>query len=246
LSKKYILGETKQQRKLRKKLDKNKSATISVAAPPVITSANYQKPAVNNTFNKVAFVLGNGNSRSEIDPLNLKRYGKIYGCNALYRTFSPDFLVAVDTKMIKEITTAGYHNANEVWTNPNRYTREIANLKLFNPNLGWSSGPSALTLASSHSYDIIYILGFDYVGSGKNNDLVNNVYAGTHNYKQLTEKSTYYGNWQRQTATCIKKHTKVKYIRVIDTSSSYVPEGLIGLSNLTHFTVEDFKNRFSI
>ena len=203
-------------------------------------------PAVDNSASKVAFVMGNGTSRADIDPNELKRYGKIYGCNALYRTFAPDFLVAVDTKMIREITAAGYHNNHAVWTNPNRYTRDIPNLNLFNPNLGWSSGPSALTLASLHHYDIIYILGFDYVGVGKNKELVNNVFAGTHNYKQVTEKATYYGNWQRQTATCIKKYTKVKYVRVIDAATSYVPESLIGLTNLTHFTVSDFKNRFKI
>lgn len=244
MSKKYIPGETKEQRKLRKRSEKDRAGTPS--APVETLPIQLEQGFVDNTTKKVAFVLGNGTSRADIDPTELKKYGKIYGCNALYRTFAPDYLIAVDTKMIKEITQAGYHNNHEVWTNPNRYTREISNLMLFNPNLGWSSGPSALNLASGHGYDTIYILGFDYVGIGNNNELVNNVYAGTQNYKQVNEKATYFGNWQRQTANCIKKYTKVKYIRVIDSQSSYVPESLIGLTNLTHFTVENFKNRFKL
>ena len=58
---------------------------------------------------KIAFVLGNGTSRKIINPVDLRPYGKIYGCNALFRTFAPDYLVAVDTKMVIEIQQAGYH-----------------------------------------------------------------------------------------------------------------------------------------
>jgi hypothetical protein len=50
-----------------------------------------------------SFVLGNGNSRLNIHPSQLQPFGKIYGCNALYREFEPDYLVAVDPKMIVEI-----------------------------------------------------------------------------------------------------------------------------------------------
>lgn len=241
MSKKYITGETKEQRKLRKRLEKTKQTPV-VESPPI----QLEKFQVDESTKKVAFVLGNGTSRADINPILLKRFGKIYGCNALYRTFAPDYLVAVDIKMIKEITATGYHLSNTVWTNPNRITREITNLNLFNPNLGWSSGPSALTLASKHGYDTIYILGFDYVGLGRKNELVNNMYAGTQNYKQINERATYFGNWQRQTATCIKRNPKIKYVRVVETQSSFVPDSLIGLENLTHFTVENFKNRFDI
>ena len=44
---------------------------------------------------KNLFIIGNGESRKyhELDHLNL--YGKIYGCNALYRDFTPDGLYLV-------------------------------------------------------------------------------------------------------------------------------------------------------
>ena len=38
----------------------------------------------NNVDHKTAFVLGNGTSRSKISPEEIQKYGKIYGCNALY------------------------------------------------------------------------------------------------------------------------------------------------------------------
>lgn len=245
--KKYFPGETKEQRRARKsqeKISKRKTVvktTVEKSLPmPVIIQNN--KVELKNT----AFVLGNGTSRSSIKPVDLKPYGNIYGCNALYREFAPDHLIAVDTKMIKEITSMGYHLQNRVWTNPNRYTKEIPNLNLFNPNLGWSSGPSALNLASEHNHETIYILGFDYEGIGKNKELVNNVYSGTVNYKNINDRATYFGNWTRQTATCIKKFSRIKYIRVVKDESSFIPDVLIGLPNLTHTTVEKFIKKFNL
>lgn len=224
--KNYVVGETKEERKLRKQQEKQlKDKTV---------------------VSSVAFVLGNGVSRKNIKVVDLKPYGKIYGCNALYREFAPDYLIAVDVKMIKEITDHGYHKSNEVWTNPNKFTRDIPGLNLFQPNLGWSSGPSALYLASKHSYKEIYILGFDYEGIGRNKELVNNLYTGTLNYKKESDRATYYGNWTRQTSTCIKSNSEIKYIRVVENENSFVPDVLVGLTNLTHITVENFRKKFNL
>lgn len=57
-----------------------------------------QKNSPHNN-NNVAFVLGNGTSRKNIDMRQLKNYGKVYACNAVYREFNPDYLIAVDAKM---------------------------------------------------------------------------------------------------------------------------------------------------
>jgi hypothetical protein len=194
----------------------------------------------------VSFVLGNGVSRQSVKLDKLKAHGKIYACNAVYREFSPDYLVAVDTKMIIEITDTGYHLNNEVWTNPNKLTKTNPNLHLFEPNRGWSSGPTALMLASKHAAKTIYILGFDYAGLGVDNSKVNNVFAGTKNYKNVNDRATYFGNWERQTMACIKEFPKTKYVRVIEHKESFVPDKLEGLANLTHITLEKFNNKFNI
>jgi len=61
------------------------------------------------------FCIGNGESRQSIDLLKLKNHGKIYGCNALYRDFTPDVLCAVDHGIIHEIYQSGYCQNNETW-----------------------------------------------------------------------------------------------------------------------------------
>jgi len=64
--------------------------------------------------NKV-FCIGNGESRQSFDLQKLRSIGKIYGCNALYRDFTPDVLVAVDHGISHEIYQSGYSKENEVW-----------------------------------------------------------------------------------------------------------------------------------
>ena len=61
------------------------------------------------------FCIGNGESRKSFDLQKLKSLGKIYGCNALYRDFTPDVLVAVDNGIMHEIYQSGYCQNNETW-----------------------------------------------------------------------------------------------------------------------------------
>ena len=160
-----------------------------------------------------SFVLGNGRSRLNINLQDLRRYGKIYGCNALYREFEPDYLIAVDPKMIMEIEKSGYQRTHEVWTNPNAKYRNFQGFRYFMPSLGWSSGPTALDLAAKHKPSEVYIFGFDYVGS---NGLLNNVYADTTNYRKSSDPATYHGNWEKQTEQVVKQNKSIRFYRVVE------------------------------
>jgi hypothetical protein len=192
----------------------------------------------------VAFVLGNGLSRKSINLQELKNKGTVYGCNALYREFVPDYLIAVDSKMVLEIAKSNYQNYNTVWTNPNKIYKNIPNLNFFQPSKGWSSGPTALWLASQNGHKEIYILGFDYTGVGNNNTLFNNIYASTFNYKDANENATYHGNWLRQTVQTITEHPTIRYRRVIQ-SDNFCPSELNRIRNVDNILVEDFLKIFA-
>jgi hypothetical protein len=180
-----------------------------------------------------SFVLGNGRSRLNLKINQLRRYGKIYGCNALYREFEPDYLIAVDPKMIVEINQSGYQLTHEVWTNPNSKYRSFKGFKFFNPSLGWSSGPTALNLAVQQGSTEIYIFGFDFQGL---NGLLNNVYADTPNYRKSSDVATYYGNWERQTEQVIRTTHRVKFYRVV-ADPFYKPDW--AYPNFKHMTYEE-------
>ena len=52
------------------------------------------------------FVLGNGPSRKNIDPSELR--GTVIGCNACYRDFTPDVICATDAGIMSDIIESGY------------------------------------------------------------------------------------------------------------------------------------------
>ena len=191
--------------------------------------------------NNIGFVLGNGRSRLYTDPKNFKEHGIIYGCNALYREFEPDHLIAVDVKMVNEIVASGYNKTHSVWTNPNKGVSTKFNLNFFNPHKGWSSGPTALWYASTQGHNEIYILGFDYQGvEGK----FNNVYSDTYNYKKSSDVATYHGNWLSQTEKVIKEFRQIRYYRVI-ADGAFIPDQLgTQHQNLKHINYHEFNIKF--
>lgn len=234
----HLIREQRRLEKSRKKIEN--PIAIQIGQVRHSNRTHSQLPPNND---KIAFIVGNGNSRKNINLENLKPHGTIYGCNALYREFDPDFLIAVDTKMVLELNKNKVQHKLNVWTNPNRAYHKFTGFNYFNPSKGWSSGPTALWKASDDGFNKIYILGFDYEGSGTNKELVNNIYAGTANYKRTTDKATYFGNWLKQTMTTIKNNPKVNYVRVIN-NNGFIPKELSKIPNLEHVYVEDFQKIF--
>lgn len=187
---------------------------------------------------KRTFVLGNGRSRLNADLKKLKEHGKVYGCNALYREYQADILVAVDPKMIVEICQYGYQMTNQVWTNPNSKYSNFKNLNFFKNPRGWSSGPTALYKACLDGATEIYMLGFDYHG---NNGLLNNIYADTENYRKSSDPATYHGNWLKQTEHVMKEFPNTFFYRVIDKNTKIIEEWR-QLSNFKHIYYDALHN----
>ena len=58
------------------------------------------------------FVLGNSEERKEINIDLLRSHGRLYGCNAIYRDYKMDILIASDLNMQHEIYSSGYVKEN--------------------------------------------------------------------------------------------------------------------------------------
>ena len=86
-----------------------------------------------NKWTERVFCLGNGESRNELTtPKNwimLRLQGITYGCNAFYRDFRPDILIARDRGMMHEIYRSGYCKRNicyfEDWNPLPLYSYEL-------------------------------------------------------------------------------------------------------------------------
>jgi hypothetical protein len=188
-----------------------------------------------------AFVLGNGLSRKSIDLANLKKYGRVYGCNALYREFTPDVLVATDQPIATQIQESGYALNNRFYTR--RPTEGSGANKLPQPYFGYSSGPNAVALAAADNNSSIYLLGFD-MGPNKNN-LFNNIYADTEFYKSSSNSPTFAGNWVKQIIRVCKDYPSAMFIRVCGDTTASISE-LDKIFNLRYENLLDFVNKFSI
>ena len=178
-----------------------------------------------------AFVLGNGRSRLGLNLESLRTAGKIFGCNALYRDFSPDVLIATDPGISQEIEKSGYPDQNEFFTRKPSHP----NSKLITKNFGYSSGPVAITYAAIEGFSKIYLLGFDLTGINKKH---NNVYSGTPNYKDVNTDATYYGNWVNQIFNIAREYDYQQFIRV-GTNDQFWPDSW-NRHNIKKQTIDEF------
>ena len=134
---------------------------------------------------KKALVVGNGESRKRIG-LNLFRRDEweIYGCNALYREFSPDHLIILDEEMRKEFEY-NTHKAGRAVNLPERESSlygKIENIHFlddipeYEPMM--SAGCMAIQVAM-RDHKEIDIIGFDLE---TRDGLINNVYKDSPQY----------------------------------------------------------------
>lgn len=187
-----------------------------------------------------AFVLGNGVSRLSVNLHTLKKLGTVYGCNALYREFSPDVLVSTDKPISECIQKEGYANANRMYTR--RPLPGYGALAVPHKWYGFSSGPIATAIAAQDQNLAVYMIGFDM--GPVDGDKFNNVYADTEFYKRSTARPTFTGNWVRQIVQVTKEFPKTMFFRVHGSTTADVHE-FKNISNLTCMIMEDFLNRIN-
>lgn len=187
-----------------------------------------------------AFVLGNGVSRQAVDLAALFQCGTVYGCNAIYREFTPHVLISTDAPISAAIQNSGYSQNNVHYTRkplPNLGARRI-NQTYF----GYSSGPIAVAQAALDRHRAIYLVGFD-MGPTRTGRF-NNVYADTEFYRKSTALPTYTGNWVRQIVTVCRDFPKTSFHRVMGETTAAVPE-LANIDNLRHMPITDFLDRIN-
>lgn len=143
-----------------------------------------------------ALVIGNGESRQHI---NIPKFARDYdtiGCNAIHRDGVVDHIVCCDRRMVEEAIVSENTKNTEIYVRPDwyNYFRKIRKDKRVNQvpeipykgtqkqdrPLQWGSGPYAVLLGASKSYEAVMLLGFDLYPS---NNKVNNIYKSTPNYK---------------------------------------------------------------
>ena len=190
---------------------------------------------------KVAFVIGNGESRKPIQLDYLREQGVIFGCNALYRDFYPDVLVSLDEKMTQEILDAKYPGCH-IYKSENKSKLGVFLVdqdgKKITLNKGWSSGATAAFLAASTvEFEDIYLIGFDLFRTEK----VNNMYKDTLNYASSKNQPISTVQFRMQIGHVMKNSPYKHFIWVNDYHKNIWSEA----KNYSLMTVQEFKEKFN-
>lgn len=188
----------------------------------------------------IAFVLGNGTSRRDIDLRQLRTHGAVYGCNALYRDFEPTVLVSTDPPISAEIQNSGYSQQHCHYTR--KPLPESGAQRIPPRYFGFSSGPAAAGIATQDRHRKIYLLGFDLGPTTMGT--FNNVYADTEFYKKSTATPTYSGNWVRQLVSIMTDNPRTTYTRVIGEGTANIAE-FAHLDNHYSLALADFLDRIN-
>ena len=68
---------------------------------------------LNLSAGRTAYIIGNGTSRQGLD-LNVLS-GDVWGCNALYRDYTPDYLTIIDVSIMGECCESTYPKYNHCY-----------------------------------------------------------------------------------------------------------------------------------
>jgi hypothetical protein len=132
----------------------------------------------------VAFIIGNGKSRKDLSLSSLYEYGAIFGCNALYRDFWPDYLVAIDPGIIREINTSEFPKSRIIIP-PLNEQFEPGELYGFAPgsvvNIRSNAGMNAMMEAIKLRQTALFVIGFDFIIDTEEYTQ-SNIYDQTKNY----------------------------------------------------------------
>ena len=189
-----------------------------------------------------AYIIGNGPSRQGFDLTLLKTTGQIYGCNALYRDFIPDFLFSVDRFMSEGIVRDKIYEKTTCYAPSIEYSRSGGKLNLIPNNPHWISGSTAFHTACVHGHKKLYLLGFDFQEYGKGE--LNNIYQDTEFYGPR-DGNGILESWLRQLRVCIKQRPYCHFTVVHDNPPEFLNHLQTGvnLGNTSLMNYNEFKTK---
>jgi len=198
----------------------------------------------NNQISNRAVVIGNSPTRLEFNLQHLKKFSGLlgadtlqtYGCNALYRDFTPDFLVAHGNDIVKELAESEYIKDNIVYTNAIHLLEYPNKFYLIPYNPYADAGTTAAYIAAFDGHKRIYLLGFDEQDSENYNF---NVYAGTNGYDAV-DAEILSDTWVTNRVELFNLYDDVDFIWVTPYGRSTVPESHKYCLNFRQVSHRDF------
>lgn len=202
----------------------------------------------NNQISNQACVIGNGISRKEFN-INLvfNHFGGLlaanklqtYGCNALYRDHTPDFLVVSGDQsgIVKEVADSGYCTNNIVYASAMDIQANPGKFYLVPQDPNWNAGSVATYMAAFDGHTKVYLLGFD----GQDTTHCNyNVYAGTNGYQNATNAQSDPAFLDLTMKAVFDAYPNVDFVRVMPSEFAHMPDIWKYCTNLRQLNFRQF------
>jgi hypothetical protein len=203
-------------------------------------------------YTNSAVVIGNGESRSNLNLTELKSIITLIGCNAIHRDLRVDHLICCDNRMVHEVLSRKKSRKIEHIYTRERYFRDHTKLhhnervKLVPPipyngtqkpdqPEHWGSGPYAVLLAAHLNFSTVNLVGFDLHGK---NSLVNNVYKDTQNYLQSNKSAVDPAYWVYQLRKVFQSYPNIQF-KIYNTEEWELPTEW-QLTNVWKYSLDKF------
>ena len=197
---------------------------------------------------RVSFVIGNGESRGEIELETCKKLGLTVGCNAIVRDFHPHIVSAADQRMVEHVQQSNF--TGKIFTRPDWNVKYFVDSFPDLPYQGdqrednpwhWNSGPHAINIACQSRYsgwfgkptNLCFLLGFDL----KQSDECNNIYKNTDGYDDKVIDPRY---WHYQLNKIFENYKKITFVWVAPENYTCADEWL-SQENFFRETIDNFK-----
>jgi hypothetical protein len=196
------------------------------------TTEHVQRTLNYQGYGKTALVIGNGVSRLEFDlnefkKPNVKRRIQTYGCNAIFRDFTCDFLVCTRPDVIKEAVESKYCKSNVAYATGAAILDYPESFHLIPQDPGWNAGSLAAYLACFDGYHKVILIGFD---GNDTHGTTNNVYANTNGYLDSTVQNDKFMSLSM--SHVFKTYPLVDFVLASRTGRGYMPAEWYGHTNL--------------
>ena len=179
-----------------------------------------EKTIFNEDHPRIAHVIGNSKSRSRFNLALLKgqtggadgvrSVGQSYGCNALFKDFSPTFLICTVPSICKDIAESNYGDDNIVYSNVKNIMSYPGQFHLYPKLFTANAGTLALRLACADGHTKIFMIGM--TGYATDDD---NVYIGQHDAYRNANKDRANEKFVAENCKVILTYTDVKFYYVV-------------------------------
>lgn len=216
-----------------KKIYRSNYAGESIITELVLSNNEWQPTTEyipNSVFNThtstQAVAIAGGPSKDDFDLRHIARHRgglfaenklQSYGCNLLYRKFSPDFLVAAGDEKVATIVESGYTTDHIVYTNAQYIVQYPGKFYLVPQNLTLDTGALAIYLAAFDGHKKVFLLGYD-------------------KYTDDTENTF----WVKALLSVVTTYGDVDFVRVMPTSDYSCAISLMSQPNFRQISYRDF------